>query len=168
MAEIGRKVGLSRERIRQRVERATLDGKKVISHLEWWRKKKEAREKVINLFKKSCAWDIFPYAAARSYLVRAKMTKLGFLKNCEVCNWKKYPEILVIHHIDKNRKNNHPNNLIVLCPICHNLIHSRNKDYQTTVLGGIKKRGANYLANKVIRDNCYRKAHRYKRKMSCQ
>ena len=35
---------------------------------------------------------------------------------CEICN---YDEILDVHHIDKNRKNNKINNLIVLCPNCH-------------------------------------------------
>ena len=32
-------------------------------------------------------------------------------------------EIMVVHHIDKNRKNNKPENLKWLCPNCHYLVH---------------------------------------------
>jgi hypothetical protein len=33
------------------------------------------------------------------------------------------PRILVVHHVDKNRKNNLPSNLIWLCRNCHFLVH---------------------------------------------
>ena len=36
-------------------------------------------------------------------------------------------DILDVHHIDKNRKNCHPSNLIFLCPNDHYRLH-RNKD----------------------------------------
>lgn len=41
---------------------------------------------------------------------------------CEICGLQE-PEILVIHHKDRNRKNNRPENLQVLCPNCHWRVH---------------------------------------------
>jgi len=38
---------------------------------------------------------------------------------CDVCDRR----ILIVHHIDKNRNNNLPNNLIWLCCNCHFLVH---------------------------------------------
>jgi len=46
---------------------------------------------------------------------------------CADCGWKKYPEVLQVHHIDENRRNNSIENLIVLCPTCHNVKHFLNK-----------------------------------------
>ena len=34
--------------------------------------------------------------------------------------------LFCIHHIDNNRENNEPDNLIGLCPNHHNLIHKKN------------------------------------------
>lgn len=47
----------------------------------------------------------------------------GELKHCERCGYKKYPEILVVHHKDRNKKNNRKHNLEVLCPNCHAIEH---------------------------------------------
>lgn len=38
---------------------------------------------------------------------------------CEICGYCKHPEILQVHHIDGDRKNNKIENLIVLCPNHH-------------------------------------------------
>ena len=38
---------------------------------------------------------------------------------CAVCGWDEDQDILEVHHIDENRKNNSLENLIILCPICH-------------------------------------------------
>lgn len=40
-------------------------------------------------------------------------------KRCEICGYYEHPEILQVHHIDANRKNNKIENLIVLCPNHH-------------------------------------------------
>jgi len=45
---------------------------------------------------------------------------------CADCGWNKYPEVLQVHHIDENRKNNSIENLVVLCPTCHNTRHFLN------------------------------------------
>ena len=39
-------------------------------------------------------------------------------KKCERCNFSIY-QILQVHHIDRNRKNNKLKNLELLCPNCH-------------------------------------------------
>ena len=50
------------------------------------------------------------------------------LKLCARCGYNKCPSILQIHHIDRNRKNNTMENLIALCPNCHEEDHWSNKD----------------------------------------
>lgn len=46
---------------------------------------------------------------------------------CNICQYNKIPEILVVHHIDRNRNNNNIENLQILCPNCHEETH-----FQTT------------------------------------
>jgi hypothetical protein len=41
---------------------------------------------------------------------------------CVVCGFDK---IVAIHHIDENKKNNDPSNLIPLCPNHHEMVHSK-------------------------------------------
>ena len=43
-------------------------------------------------------------------------------KECKCCG---SIENLEVHHKDKNRNNNNPNNLITLCKICHSRIHNK-------------------------------------------
>jgi len=45
------------------------------------------------------------------------------IKQCYHCGYDKDTSALVIHHIDRNRKNNKAENLIVLCEICHRNLH---------------------------------------------
>jgi 5-methylcytosine-specific restriction endonuclease McrA len=47
----------------------------------------------------------------------------GIIKKCEKCGYDEVKEILGIHHIDGNRENNIRENLMVVCPNCHSLIH---------------------------------------------
>jgi hypothetical protein len=42
---------------------------------------------------------------------------------CEHCGWDAVPEVILVHHIDMNRKNNDESNLKVLCPNCHAIEH---------------------------------------------
>lgn len=48
-------------------------------------------------------------------------------RECQECGFSEHPEILVIHHIDGNRRNNDDSNLIILCPNCHALKHYKRK-----------------------------------------
>lgn len=45
---------------------------------------------------------------------------------CNRCGYDEHPEILEVHHKDKNRKNNDIKNLEVLCPNCHKIEHMIN------------------------------------------
>jgi predicted HNH restriction endonuclease len=44
---------------------------------------------------------------------------------CVVCGFNK---IVAIHHIDENKQNNDPSNLIPLCPNHHEMVHSKWKE----------------------------------------
>lgn len=43
--------------------------------------------------------------------------------------------LLIVHHIDKNRKNNRPENLAWLCHNCHFLVHHDKKEYNKFMVG---------------------------------
>lgn len=43
-------------------------------------------------------------------------------KKCLLCGFEK---IVVVHHMDENKKNNNPENLIPLCPNHHEMFHSK-------------------------------------------
>lgn len=70
----------------------------------------------------------------------------GFKCNNPNCD-SKNPEDLVIHHIDYNRKNCHPNNLITICRIC-NIIANKNrewhKEFYTSLIRNRFNFGGNY------------------------
>lgn len=42
---------------------------------------------------------------------------------CDRCGYKKVPDILEVHHLDKNTLNNNKENLTLLCPNCHRAEH---------------------------------------------
>lgn len=50
------------------------------------------------------------------------------IEECNRCGYNQEPNILHVHHIDRNRSNNVEENLEVLCPNCHTLEHYQNKD----------------------------------------
>lgn len=49
----------------------------------------------------------------------------GIINECEKCGYNEVKEILGLHHIDENRNNNKRENLLVVCPNCHSLIHRK-------------------------------------------
>lgn len=68
----------------------------------------------------SCSNKHFAYLRNKPEKYKNYRT-IGFYHNgnkCENCGYNEY-NILQIHHIDENRKNNKKENLIVLCPNCH-------------------------------------------------
>ncbi len=42
---------------------------------------------------------------------------------CKKCGYYEFEKILIVHHLDGDRKNNKKENLCVLCPNCHALAH---------------------------------------------
>ena len=75
---------------------------------------------------RSCANSVGGKAKAKKYGVIGYevIAKKYYKQQCAVCGVK---DILDVHHIDKNRQNCHPSNLIFLCPNDHYRLH-RNKD----------------------------------------
>jgi hypothetical protein len=51
------------------------------------------------------------------------LQRAGIKEKCILCS-KIDLRILVVHHLDKNRKNNKVNNLVWACRNCHHLIHN--------------------------------------------
>jgi hypothetical protein len=72
---------------------------------------------------------IKPLIAASKYRNTALSLKEP---KCERCGYNKYPEILVVHHTDRNRKNGAKENLELLCPNCHEEEHLLNSDGRFT------------------------------------
>lgn len=46
-------------------------------------------------------------------------------KKCAICSYDEYDFCLDLHHIDKDCTNNLPDNIIVLCVICHRKLHKK-------------------------------------------
>lgn len=53
----------------------------------------------------------------------ASIAKSYYEEKCVVCG---YNEVIDVHHIDENRQNNDPRNLVILCPNHHALLHRKN------------------------------------------
>lgn len=60
-------------------------------------------------------------STARTWLLRR-----GIVLKCNRCGYDGHPEILVVHHKDRDRLNNEGSNLEILCPNCHALEHYSN------------------------------------------
>lgn len=66
---------------------------------------------------------------------RIKALKHKELK-CEDCGFNSVTEVLVVHHVDRNRKNSDLSNLKILCPTCHEIDHFMNNDGRFTSKNG--------------------------------
>jgi hypothetical protein len=64
--------------------------------------------------------------------VRKNMLRRGMLRVCEGCGYSAIPEILGIHHRDRKPENNTPENLAVLCPMCHSLEHMKHEVHKSS------------------------------------
>ncbi len=65
------------------------------------------------------------------YLYLKKLTR-----KCVICG---FNEIVELHHLDKNRKNNCRDNLIGLCPNHHKMFHTIK--YREKILKKLKEKG---------------------------
>lgn len=81
-----------------------------------------------------------PYSV-RKWLLRVRDHR------CELCDyveWRGSPIPLEVHHVDGDPLNNHPSNLLLICPNCHALtpsFRSKNRGSGRTVKG-LRKKGA--------------------------
>lgn len=55
--------------------------------------------------------------------IKRDMKRDGLIKECYKCGYNIHPEILVTHHIDRDRNNNVLENIAILCPNCHSKEH---------------------------------------------
>jgi hypothetical protein len=113
------------------------NGKKVICDVcgkDVWRTPKDfGRSKSGKFFcSKSCQtkWRNEFYSGEKHYLWRGGefvyrnlMLKSGNFPKCKLCGIDDI-RILVVHHRDKNRKNQKLENLVWLCMNCHHLVHN--------------------------------------------
>lgn len=61
-------------------------------------------------------------------LGRRMILRSGRPLKCEGCGFDSCPGVLQIHHRDRNRFNNEPENLHILCPTCHFVDHFKASD----------------------------------------
>lgn len=55
--------------------------------------------------------------------VRKWLKRRGLIDKCVKCGYDDEPNILVVHHSDRDRRNNALSNLEILCPNCHAIEH---------------------------------------------
>jgi hypothetical protein len=55
-------------------------------------------------------------------------------QKCEHCQYNERKELLDVHHIDSDRNNNEPSNLMVLCVMCHAAVTRRLAKIEDRVL----------------------------------
>ena len=51
------------------------------------------------------------------------LKRRGLMTCCAKCGYSAVPEVLVVHHLDRDHLNNEIKNLQVLCPTCHAVEH---------------------------------------------
>lgn len=44
-------------------------------------------------------------------------------KRCQHCGYDRYESVIQVHHLDRDRENNSPENVVPLCPTCHAEAH---------------------------------------------
>jgi hypothetical protein len=66
--------------------------------------------------------DLMTWSPKKTTL-RKQMQRRGMILKCQRCKFDKIPQILGIHHKDRNPENNAKENLEVLCPNCHSIEH---------------------------------------------
>jgi len=71
--------------------------------------------------------------------VYREIARRNYESRCVACGYDRSDKVLQVHHIDKNRNNNKPSNLAIVCPTCHREIHTgvrKNKSPFALVDGG--------------------------------
>ena len=69
-----------------------------------------------------------PYGIDFNNKLKKKIKKRDNYR-CQECSEKLPNKMLYIHHIDYNKKNNKPENLVSLCPSCHSQTNFKREDW---------------------------------------
>lgn len=76
--------------------------------------------------------EIVPFHYGKSLAYKAIAFR-NLPHTCSRCNYQEHPEILQVHHKDKNRQNNNLENLEILCPNRHAIEHwSKTRESNST------------------------------------
>ncbi len=111
-----------------------------------WKTQKALRNSKSNKFfcNKSCQtkWRNVEYSGENHHFwkggenaYRGILIKSGVKTQCKMCGNKDF-RLLVVHHLDTNRKNNKVDNLIWLCQNCHHLVHAHKVKVKKINYGG--------------------------------
>ena len=120
--DLGRMLNCSPTTIQKWAKKFGIKTRTVTEH---WELKAKSGTRVL----KKDEFDLQAYKRAyvdKSYSCNANLPKglknfiISLYSACESCG---YTEVLDLHHIDENHKNNSPENHGVLCPNCHAKIH---------------------------------------------
>lgn len=84
-------------------------------------------------------WGLEPHVNSTNARWRRKLAEVRGLK-CERCGFDAYPNIVQVHHVDRNRKHNVAENLMLLCPNCHEIEHFEAKDGRFSPERGKRKK----------------------------
>ena len=144
MSQIGKIIGgISKQRIHQLLLEAIQLGIEVIPAEEFERKRIEQIEFAHQCYLMSNKWEILKCHHNHPYIRRKQLKRVGRWIKCEKCGYKENLDILEVHHIDENRINNSFENLLILCPNCHRLLHLFQRHFKS------KQRGKNFKDNKM-------------------
>ncbi|WP_216319732.1 HNH endonuclease signature motif containing protein [Deinococcus aestuarii] len=109
--------------------------------------KERAQTRAVKLLEVGCYKD--GRGSHRSIALRDREAK------CELCGYDAVPEVLEVHHVDRDRSNNHPSNLQLLCPTCHTVQHFITRTGKST-------------PRRVSSLRCGECARRWDRRLSCR
>jgi len=119
--EAANKIGISRQVVTRYAEDAKID----ISHFESGRGRPLVADAILtNSDKRRSAHLLLRAMVEEGYIPECKSDR-----QCARCRqgtiWNGKPLVLQVHHINGNGTNNHIENLILLCPNCHEQARSR-------------------------------------------
>lgn len=67
------------------------------------------------------------YVSSKKVYYRKQLIDNTEHPQCVACGYDQFKDALIVHHLDMNRGNNDPDNLVVLCCNCHQVLHMRLK-----------------------------------------
>jgi len=156
LTDIGKLYGVSKDVVRYHMRRLGIDRRKDTDGMEL-----KANERRLHFVCATCGMDFHvpisemkrrtpKYCSSVCFHVGARGKPLKEDKDvntmllarrmrksigrCQSCGFDEEPRILTLHHIDRDRSNGIPDNLLLLCPNCHSLKHLSNGTLYTPIV----------------------------------